>query len=83
MTEAKDWYRLSVQVAAKQLGTDVARGLTAVEAAERLAHYGPNEIREAAQDRRSFNRARCYPRCYPRPKWPHSERPKMCVKSLL
>lgn len=49
MTESKEWYRLSVKLAAQQLGTDIARGLTAVEAAERLSHYGPNEIREAAQ----------------------------------
>lgn len=40
MTESKEWYRLSVKLAAQQLGTDVTRGLTAVEAIVGSSHPG-------------------------------------------
>jgi Ca2+-transporting ATPase len=40
------WYRLTVEEAARRLGTDPASGLTNEEAQRRLEHCGPNEIEE-------------------------------------
>lgn len=39
-----EWYALSAEEVAARLGVDVARGLSAEEAARRLEQYGPNEL---------------------------------------
>ncbi|MDR1412388.1 MAG: HAD-IC family P-type ATPase, partial [Actinomycetes bacterium] len=41
-----EYYRLDGVAAAQQLGVDPARGLSADEAARRLAQYGPNKLAE-------------------------------------
>jgi Ca2+-transporting ATPase len=41
-----EWYRLDPQEAIQQIGSDLEHGLTAAEAARRLAEYGPNELVE-------------------------------------
>lgn len=41
-----DWYKLTAEEAAKELKTDTQNGLSAIEAKERLATYGPNELEE-------------------------------------
>jgi len=40
------WHNLSLQQVTQKLATDAERGLTAAEAAARLARYGPNELVE-------------------------------------
>ena len=45
--EPASWYCLDVSYALARLGTS-ARGLSASDAARRLADHGPNELREAA-----------------------------------
>jgi P-type Ca2+ transporter type 2C len=47
-TIAAEAWRRSGSVVAAELGTDVERGLTAVEAAARLARHGPNQLDAAA-----------------------------------
>jgi Ca2+-transporting ATPase len=42
--EQEDWYRLSVQQAAGNLGVDVQNGLSTTEAQLRLQKYGPNVL---------------------------------------
>jgi Ca2+-transporting ATPase len=42
--EQEDWYRLSVQQAAVNLGVDVQNGLSTTEAQLRLQKYGPNVL---------------------------------------
>ena len=44
--EHPTWHSLPLQDVAKELGTDLERGLTASEAALRLEQYGPNELVE-------------------------------------
>jgi Ca2+-transporting ATPase len=46
------WHTLPSDQVAKRLGTDVVRGLTAQEAAQRLGQHGPNEL--AVARRRSW-----------------------------
>ena len=41
-----EWYRLDAQEAVEQINSDLQNGLTAAEAARRLAEYGPNELVE-------------------------------------
>jgi P-type Ca2+ transporter type 2C len=41
-----DWYKLSKEEAAQQLGTNPETGLDEAEAASRLSKYGPNELIE-------------------------------------
>ena len=41
-----DWHQLDVHAAADRLGTDLARGLTAADAARLLTQHGPNELVE-------------------------------------
>jgi Ca2+-transporting ATPase len=40
----KDWYSLTTDATVAALDTDPDRGLSAAEAADRLARYGPNEL---------------------------------------
>jgi Ca2+-transporting ATPase len=40
------WHNLSLQAAAKELDTDLERGLSAAEAEARLKRFGPNELLE-------------------------------------
>ena len=42
---ADAWYQKSGAEVAKQIGSDPHQGLTEGEAAERLAKYGPNELK--------------------------------------
>src|SRR5215831_232729 len=44
---AEAWHSQPVEVVARELGTRLAEGLTPAEAAQRLARYGPNELRQA------------------------------------
>jgi P-type Ca2+ transporter type 2C len=44
--QAPLWHQLGAEAVAQRLGTDLERGLSAAEAARRLAQDGPNEIRE-------------------------------------
>jgi Ca2+-transporting ATPase len=39
-----NWYTMTPEEAAKQLGVDPAKGLTASEAKQRLQKYGPNKL---------------------------------------
>ena len=43
----QDWHTLSGEALARHLGSDLERGLTWPEAADRLAAVGPNELPEA------------------------------------
>jgi Ca2+-transporting ATPase len=43
-----DWHQLDAAAAAGKLRTDVSRGLTATEAAQRLQQHGPNELTDVA-----------------------------------
>ena len=43
-----EWYQLTTEAVAKQLGSNPVVGLPADEAAKRLAEYGPNELVEKA-----------------------------------
>lgn len=52
MTTAKDWHARAPEEVARELGSDVARGLSAADAARRLAEHGPNEL--AAKKKRSL-----------------------------
>ena len=45
------WHREAGEVAA-ELGTDLSRGLSAAEAARRLARFGPNGSRRRSECRR-------------------------------
>lgn len=49
---APTWHTLPAGRVAADLGVDPARGLTAAEAAERLAAHGPNKFAEAATEPR-------------------------------
>lgn len=42
--EQTHWYQLPAEAVARQLGVDPAKGLSAVEAQQRLAQYGPNRL---------------------------------------
>ncbi len=46
----QEWYRLGAADAAQQLGSEPARGLSAAEASQRLAQYGPNKLAEKAKE---------------------------------
>ncbi len=41
-----NWHTLDTESALKNLGSDLTRGLSTAQAAERLAEYGPNELIE-------------------------------------
>jgi Ca2+-transporting ATPase len=43
-----EWYRLETQEAIHQIHSDLENGLTAAEAARRIAEHGPNELVERA-----------------------------------
>ncbi len=43
---APPWHMLSAEDVARRFGSDLESGLTANDAAQRLARDGPNEIRE-------------------------------------
>src|SRR5512143_1597506 len=43
-----EWHTLETQEAVRQIRSDLENGLTAAEAARRLAEYGPNELVERA-----------------------------------
>jgi Ca2+-transporting ATPase len=49
---AAAWHALSPDDALKQQGVEVAKGLSAAEAASRLARFGPNKFAEAAKEPR-------------------------------
>src|SRR4051794_29913112 len=51
-TQAPTWHVLSREGAVQELHVEPARGLTSEEAAERLAHYGPNRFAEAKAEPR-------------------------------
>jgi P-type Ca2+ transporter type 2C len=44
------WHAVAYDQLAAELGSDIARGLTAAEAATRLISHGPNDIRKARRD---------------------------------
>jgi Ca2+-transporting ATPase len=44
MQEKSKWYAMTPDAAAKELGVDPAKGLTAAEAQKRLGQYGRNEL---------------------------------------
>ncbi|MFZ5916258.1 MAG: cation-translocating P-type ATPase [Chloroflexota bacterium] len=46
LTNPHQWHRLNVPETAKQLESDLSRGLAAAKAAARLEKYGPNELME-------------------------------------
>ncbi|MCX7780482.1 MAG: cation-translocating P-type ATPase [Negativicutes bacterium] len=46
----QEWYQLSLKQTAEALGSDPSSGLTAAEAAKRLAANGPNELREKQRE---------------------------------
>jgi Ca2+-transporting ATPase len=48
---ATEWYRLSAADAVQRLGVDADSGLSAAEAARRLAETGPNELEEGGRRR--------------------------------
>ena len=48
------WHVLTLDAVTDKLQTDVARGLTQVEAARRLAQYGPNTLAQA-RERSAFS----------------------------
>jgi Ca2+-transporting ATPase len=50
--KATSWHALSPEDALGQQGVDVGKGLTASEAASRLARFGPNRFAEAAKEPR-------------------------------
>jgi Ca2+-transporting ATPase len=45
--DASRWFELDVERAARELETDIVRGLPPEEAARRLAQHGPNELTES------------------------------------
>src|SRR4051794_8013609 len=51
-TQAPTWHVLSREGAVHELHVEPERGLTSEEAAERLAHYGPNRFAEAKAEPR-------------------------------
>src|SRR4051794_7587137 len=51
-TQAPTWHVLSREGAVQELHVEPERGLTSEEAAERLAHYGPNRFAEAKAEPR-------------------------------
>src|SRR3954451_14994639 len=51
-TQAPTWHVLSREGAVKELHVEPERGLTGAEAAERLAHYGPNRFAAAKTESR-------------------------------
>ena len=42
--ESKNWFALSAEDVARELGVDPAKGLSAAEAQQRLQKYGPNQL---------------------------------------
>lgn len=45
-THSRDWYKLSCENAVRELNSNARYGLSAEEAAVRLAEHGPNELKE-------------------------------------